>query len=181
MPGRGQAKYAPSPSRSCVCLSAGQHTGEPPITSRRPAATGTVDSRRRAPGSHPTTRSPVVTCSSQRRPLRRGEFLQRQVGRGRVPSNDDVAWVKCSTPFACTISSTSIAGMWVSASYWGVQGWQITTSGAGSGACFETAPSWYPTRRPLPKSTTSYSPTTSRTGAPEMASRDERLRIIDRD
>jgi hypothetical protein len=56
-------------------------------------------------------------------------------------ASDNVAWLQCATFDTCRISSTSSDGMWVDASYWGVQGWEITTSNNIYGACFHAGPS----------------------------------------
>jgi hypothetical protein len=50
------------------------------------------------------------------------------------PANNNVAWVKCATAFACTLASGQVN---VEASYWGVQGWIVSNSG---GAGFATTP-----------------------------------------
>jgi hypothetical protein len=56
---------------------------------------------------------------------------------------NNVAWLTCMTFDACKISvstaSSSDDGMLIQASYWGVQGWEITTT-ASSGACFAIYP-----------------------------------------
>jgi hypothetical protein len=53
---------------------------------------------------------------------------------------NNVAWLQCATFDACKISSTSSDGMWVDQSYWGVQGWEITTSTNIYAACFHAGP-----------------------------------------
>jgi hypothetical protein len=55
------------------------------------------------------------------------------------PGNN-VAWLQCTTFDSCKISSTSSDGMWVDQSYWGVQGWEITTSTNIYAACFHAGP-----------------------------------------
>jgi hypothetical protein len=54
-------------------------------------------------------------------------------------AGNNVAWLKCATFDACKISvnTTDVfaVGMLVNNSYWGVQGWEISTS-RGSGGCF---------------------------------------------
>jgi hypothetical protein len=49
--------------------------------------------------------------------------------------------MKCATPFACSITSTTQAAMFVSASYWGVQGFVMSTTGGG-GSCVSIAPDY---------------------------------------
>ena len=59
-------------------------------------------------------------------------------------AGNNVAWLKCATFDACKISVTTVSpyamGMAINNSYWGVQGWEITTS-ASSGGCFVVNPS----------------------------------------
>jgi Abnormal spindle-like microcephaly-assoc'd, ASPM-SPD-2-Hydin len=56
---------------------------------------------------------------------------------------NNVAWLTCATFDACKISVSSTHfydnGMLIQTSYWGVQGWEITTS-ATSGQCFDAYP-----------------------------------------
>ncbi len=51
-----------------------------------------------------------------------------------------VAWLQCAAFDSCRISATGSDGMWVDESYWGVQGWEITTSTSGNAACFHAGP-----------------------------------------
>jgi hypothetical protein len=52
----------------------------------------------------------------------------------------NVAWLQCATFDTCKISSSSSDGMWVDQSYWGVQGWEITTNTNAFSACFHAGP-----------------------------------------
>ena len=53
-------------------------------------------------------------------------------------SGNNVAWLKCATFDACKISAAGGSdAMNISASYWGVSGWEVTSSGNG---CFAVAP-----------------------------------------
>jgi hypothetical protein len=54
-------------------------------------------------------------------------------------ANNSVAWLKCATFAACTISSTS-GGIYVDKSYWGVQGWEVSTNSGADAACFQIYP-----------------------------------------
>ncbi len=58
-------------------------------------------------------------------------------------ANNNVAWLQCATPFACTGAVTSggqyAQGIGIGKSYWGVQGWVISTY-SGGGACFSIIP-----------------------------------------
>jgi hypothetical protein len=51
----------------------------------------------------------------------------------------NVAWLKCATFDACKLTATNQNGMWVTSSYWGVQGWEVTASG-GQAICFAAYP-----------------------------------------
>jgi len=65
-------------------------------------------------------------------------------GQVACPAGNSVAWVKCATFDACRISVTSgtLDGMRVSASYWGVQGWEVTNTSVSTsgGNCFSATP-----------------------------------------
>ncbi len=62
-------------------------------------------------------------------------------GKVTCPGGANVAWLQCATFDTCQISSNASDGMWVDQSYWGVQGWEITTSQYIYGACFHAGPS----------------------------------------
>lgn len=66
-------------------------------------------------------------------------FTSGKWGTVTCAGNNNVAWLTCATFDACTISSSTIDGMKITASYWGVQGWETTTT-AGNGACFAIVP-----------------------------------------
>jgi hypothetical protein len=51
-----------------------------------------------------------------------------------------VAWLICITFDACKITSSTNSGMQVSASNWGIQGWEVTTTTGASLACFFPTP-----------------------------------------
>jgi hypothetical protein len=56
---------------------------------------------------------------------------------------NNVAWLKCVTFDACKISISvpPYHGMTIDASYWGVQGWEVTTTGSDTyGDCFDIYP-----------------------------------------
>ncbi len=71
-------------------------------------------------------------------------FANGKWGTVTCASGNAVAWLKCVTFDACKIRVTSgtLDGMRVSASYWGVQGWEVndTAGGAGGGNCFSAVP-----------------------------------------
>lgn len=71
-------------------------------------------------------------------------FSSGKWGTVTCPAGNNVAWLKCAAFDACKISVTSgtLDGMRVSASYWGVQGWEVsnTASGPSGGNCFTATP-----------------------------------------
>src|SRR5579862_9774073 len=70
-------------------------------------------------------------------------FYTGRWGKVNCPSGDNVAWLMCETFDACRINATANQGMWVDQSYWGVQGWEITTSASNLyGTCFIARPNW---------------------------------------
>jgi hypothetical protein len=50
-----------------------------------------------------------------------------------------VAWLKCAVFDGCKLSATNQNGMWITSSYWGVEGWEVTATG-GSAICFAAYP-----------------------------------------
>jgi len=62
-------------------------------------------------------------------------------GTVTCPGGANVAWLQCEVFDTCRITSNTSDGMWVDQSYWGVQGWEVTTSGYIYGACFHAGPS----------------------------------------
>jgi hypothetical protein len=70
-------------------------------------------------------------------------FSGGQWGTVSCPGGNNVAWLKCATFDTCKISvsggGATANGMLVAASYWGVQGWEVTTSST-SGSCFQAYP-----------------------------------------
>ena len=69
------------------------------------------------------------------------EFYTGKWGTVNCPANNNVAWLKCGTFDTCKIYTTQNQGMWVDESYWGVQGWEVTTSGSDTyGTCFLVTP-----------------------------------------
>jgi hypothetical protein len=65
-----------------------------------------------------------------------GNFGNGHWGTVSCPSGNNVVWLTCQTFDGCKISSTTSDGMWIDKSYWGVQGWEVTTSTYIYGACF---------------------------------------------
>jgi hypothetical protein len=51
----------------------------------------------------------------------------------------NVVWLKCEAFDTCKISATNQNAMWVTSSYWGVQGWEVSAIG-GQASCFVSFP-----------------------------------------
>jgi hypothetical protein len=63
-------------------------------------------------------------------------------GTVNCPTGNNVAWLKCATFDACKITASSgQPGFYVDQSYWGIQGWEVTTSGTANW-CFGAAPNY---------------------------------------
>jgi hypothetical protein len=61
-------------------------------------------------------------------------------GTVTCPSSNNVAWVICATFDACkvSVSSGTLPAIWIDNSYWGIAGFEATTTtGVTDGACFE--------------------------------------------
>jgi hypothetical protein len=70
-------------------------------------------------------------------------FYTGKWGNVNCPAGNSVAWLTCATFDACKISNSANQGMWVDKSYWGVEGWEVTTSASDAyGTCFMAAPRW---------------------------------------
>jgi len=69
------------------------------------------------------------------------DFGSGHLGTVTCPSKNNVAWLQCAAFDGCKISSNN-EGIYVDHSYWGVQGWEVTVSGGGTGFCFGAAPEW---------------------------------------
>jgi len=68
-------------------------------------------------------------------------FYTGKWGTVNCPAGNNVAWLKCATFDACKIYTSNNQGMWVDKSYWGVQGWEVTTSASDVyGTCFLATP-----------------------------------------
>jgi hypothetical protein len=68
-------------------------------------------------------------------------FQSGHWGTVSCPAGNNVVWLQCQTFDACKITSASGDAMWVDQSYWGVQGWENSTSVTANGACFHAGPS----------------------------------------
>jgi hypothetical protein len=55
------------------------------------------------------------------------------------PAGNNVAWLACATPFACSITTSTTYDMDLTKGYWGVTGWVLSVTG-GTAACVEINP-----------------------------------------
>jgi hypothetical protein len=70
-------------------------------------------------------------------------FYTGHWGMVTCPAGNNVAWLKCVTFDACKINTSAQAGMWIDQSYWGVQGFEITTPQTDQfGHCFTVQPNF---------------------------------------
>ncbi len=70
-------------------------------------------------------------------------FYTGRWGTVSCPTKDKVAWLQCETFDACKIRTTTNQGMWIDKSYWGVQGWEVTTTATDAyGTCFVAQPNY---------------------------------------
>jgi hypothetical protein len=68
------------------------------------------------------------------------DFGYGKWGTVACPAGNNVAWLKCARFDACKISTSSGSGMIIEANYWGVQGWEVTTTNTSQDACFFASP-----------------------------------------
>lgn len=66
-------------------------------------------------------------------------FYNGQWGTVSCPAANNVAWLQCAVFDTCKISATSQQGMYVSSSYWGISGWEISDNWE-FGNCFYIQP-----------------------------------------
>jgi hypothetical protein len=70
-------------------------------------------------------------------------FYTGKWGTVNCPAANNVAWLTCARFDACKITTNANQGMWVDKSYWGVQGWEVTTSASDNyGSCFTASPKY---------------------------------------
>lgn len=70
-------------------------------------------------------------------------FQSNLWGAVSCPANNNVAWLKCATFDTCKITPTSgNPGMWITASYWGVQGWEVHMTADSYNGCFTVSPQY---------------------------------------
>jgi hypothetical protein len=70
-------------------------------------------------------------------------FASGKWGTVTCRAGNNVAWLQCATFDACKIRSgdSGQGGMWIDQSYWGIQGWEVTTTGGPYAGCFVAKPS----------------------------------------
>jgi hypothetical protein len=70
-------------------------------------------------------------------------FYTGKWGTVSCPAGNNVAWLKCETFDGCKIHTDTNQGMWIDKSYWGVQGWEVTTNASDDyGTCFMAQPNY---------------------------------------
>jgi hypothetical protein len=68
-------------------------------------------------------------------------FYTGRWGTVSCPGKNSVAWLKCATFDGCKIYATVNQGMWVDESFWGVEGWEVSTTASDTyGTCFLASP-----------------------------------------
>lgn len=66
-------------------------------------------------------------------------FGSSKWGTVTCSGGNNVAWLKCETFDGCKITASATFGMYITKSYWGVQGWEVAESGD-NGLCFGIIP-----------------------------------------
>jgi hypothetical protein len=64
-------------------------------------------------------------------------FYSSNWGTVTCPPGNNVAWLKCATFDTCKVNAVLGTAMAIASSYWGVQGWEVTSN---SGACLLVYP-----------------------------------------
>jgi hypothetical protein len=92
--------------------------------------------------NHPLNCGDVIVAASST-DYSAGNFGTGKWGTVTCSSADNVAWLQCATFDSCKIHGTTTPGMWVDRSFWGVQGWEVTTSATDIyGSCFVAQPNY---------------------------------------
>lgn len=87
--------------------------------------------------NHPVNCGDVILASAGT--YSASNFSSGNWGTVTCAAGNNVAWLQCATFDTCKISASSTNGMKIGKSYWGIQGWEVTTSGA-PGSCFAVQP-----------------------------------------
>jgi Chitobiase/beta-hexosaminidase C-terminal domain len=90
--------------------------------------------------NHPVNCGDVIIAASGT--YSNASFYTGRWGTVTCAAGNNVAWLKCAVFDTCKINATDgNQGMWVDKSYWGVQGWEVTTSASGIySTCFIASP-----------------------------------------
>jgi hypothetical protein len=91
--------------------------------------------------NHPVNCGDVIMAASGT--YSNENFYTGKWGTVTCAAGNNVAWLECAAFDTCKIDATNgNQGMWVDQSYWGVQGWEVTTSASDTfGTCFIAQPS----------------------------------------
>jgi Chitobiase/beta-hexosaminidase C-terminal domain len=87
--------------------------------------------------NHPVNCGDVIVAASGT--YFASNFVSGNWGTVTCLLGNNVAWLQCASFDSCRISAGS-DGMWIDESYWGVQGWEITTNTSVNAACFHAGP-----------------------------------------
>jgi hypothetical protein len=107
-----------------------------------PASGGGNDSNNGTSASSPwLSPNHAVNCGDTIIAAASASYSSSEFGSGKwgpvaCAGGNNVAWLACATFDACKITSSSSHAMIVSASYWGVQGWETSTNSGSSYGCF---------------------------------------------
>jgi hypothetical protein len=92
--------------------------------------------------NHPVNCGDVITAAASAS-YSWANFYTGEWGTVSCPAGNNVAWLKCATFDACKITTSIGVGMWIDKSYWGVQGWEVSTAQTDQyGNCFYIAPNY---------------------------------------
>lgn len=104
--------------------------------------TGTSASAPWLTPNHPVNCGDVISAAASAS-YSNQNFQTGHWGKVSCTGGNNVAWLKCSTFDACKITANdSFSGMWVDQSYWGVQGWEVTTVSGLYAICFMAVPNY---------------------------------------
>lgn len=126
--------YVPSAVQTATYTAGGQYYISP---------TGLDSNSGTSPGSpwlspnHAVNCGDTITAASGN--YSSANFYNGKWGTVSCPANNNVAWLQCATFDTCKIAATSQQGMYVSSSYWGISGWEITDSWT-FGNCYYVQP-----------------------------------------
>ena len=92
--------------------------------------------------NHPLNCGDVVVAAASTA-YSAANFYTGKWGTVNCPAENNVAWLKCATFDGCKIRTDNNQGMWIDKGYWGVQGWEVTTSASDTyGTCFIAQPNF---------------------------------------